>query len=307
MKFLSLYILTGMFEEFLLNLLPQLLHVGTLIGDWLNEHLVNILAILVGAWIIRRFGAKFIARILKYTVRNDLYPNHADREKRMKTLNTLASAIMRVGVYIVVAILLVGEINPSYTTALFASAGLIGVALGFGAKDLINDLVSGIFIITENQYRVGDVIEIGGVSGTVEDITIRTTVLRDLGGDVHHIPNGTIKLTTNMTLGFSGIDESIVVGYDTDIDRLKHIINHVGEQLASDAEFQKMTVEPIHFLRVDGFGDNGIIVRIAGKTASGEQWLVKGELYERLYKEFKRQKIEIPYQHITLDNPSRKK
>ena len=306
MKIPSLYILTGMLEEFLVSLIPQLLHVGTLLGDWLNDHLVNILAILAGAWIVRRFGAKFIARILKYTVRNDLYPNKADREKRMKTLNTLASAIMRVGVYIVVAILIIGEINPSYTTALFASAGLIGVALGFGAKDLINDFMSGIFIITENQYRVGDVIEIGGVSGVVEDITIRTTVLRDLAGDVHHIPNGTIKLTTNMTLGFSGIDENVVVGYDTDIDRLKHLINHLGEQMAADAEFQKKIIEPIRFLRVDGFGDNGIIIKIVGKTASGEQWLIKGELYERLYKALKQHKIDIPSQHITLDKPGKK-
>lgn len=295
-----------MLEDFLVSLVPQLLHVGALIGEWLNDHLVNIFAILIGAWVVRRFGAKFIARILKYTVRNDLYPNKADREKRMKTLNTLSSAVMRVGVYIIAAILIVGEVNPSYTTALFASAGLIGVALGFGAKDLINDFMSGIFIITENQYRVGDVIEIGGVSGTVEDITIRTTVLRNLAGDVHHIPNGTIKLTTNMTLGYSGIDESIVVGYDTDLDRLKHLIDHLGGQLAADAELQKKIIEPIHFLRVDGFGDNGIIIRITGKTTSGDQWLIKGVLYERLYKMLKQHKIDIPSQHITLDS-SRKK
>lgn len=286
----------------LLGLIPKLLALGELLSEWFDDHFVNILAILVGAWLVRRFGAKFISRILKYTVRNDLYPNKADREKRMKTLNTLSGAIMRVGVYIVAAILLIGEINPSYTTALFASAGLIGVALGFGAKDLINDFMSGIFIITENQYRVGDVIEVGGVSGVVEDITIRTTVLRDLSGNVHHVPNGTIKLTTNMTLGYSGIAENLEVGYGTDIEQLKHVINHVGEQLAADADFQKLIIEPIHFLRVDGFGQNGLIIKVVGTTTSGDQWAVKGELYARLYKAFKQHKIEIPYRHITLEN-----
>lgn len=296
-----------MLEDFLLNLFPHLFTVGDVISEWFADHSINIVAILIGAWIVRRFGAKFVARILHFTVRPDLYPNHSDREKRVKTLNTLASAIMRVGVYIIATILLIGEINPSYTTALFASAGLIGVALGFGAKDLINDFMSGIFIITENQYRVGDVIEIGGVSGVVEDITIRTTVLRDLSGDVHHIPNGTIKLTTNKTLGYSGLDENIIVGFETDIEQLKHVINHVGKQIAADADFQKLTIEPVTFLRIDGFSENGLIVKIVGKTTSGDQWTIKGELYERLFKAFKQQKIELPYPHITVDDSRKKK
>ncbi|MBA3758254.1 mechanosensitive ion channel family protein [Candidatus Saccharibacteria bacterium] len=290
-----------MLENLILDILPQILKLGDLLGNWFDEHLINIVAILVGAWLVRRFGAKFIARILKYTVRNDLYPNKSDREKRVKTLNTLGSAVMRVGVYIVATILIIGEINPSYTTALFASAGLIGVALGFGAKDLINDFMSGIFIITENQYRVGDVIEIAGVSGTVEDITIRTTVLRDIADNVHHIPNGTIKLTTNMTLGTSGLYEEVVVRFDTDIEQLVHVINHVGEQLAADADFQRKIIQPPHFLRIDGFGQNGLVVKILGKTVSGEQWAVKGELYLRLLKAFKQHKIILPYQHITID------
>ncbi len=296
-----------MLEDFILSLIPQILNIGELVSRWLDIHLINIVVILIGAWIIRRFGAKFVARVLHFTIRPDLYPNKIDREKRVKTLNTLASAIMRVGVYILAAILIVGEINPSYTTALFASAGLIGVALGFGAKDLINDFMSGIFIITENQYRVGDVIEISGVSGVVEDITIRTTVLRDLGGDVHHIPNGTIKLTTNMTLGFSGIDENIVVGYNTDIEQLKHVINHVGEQIAADAEYKKMIIEPIKFLRIDKFGDNGLDIKIVGKTTAGDQWTIKGVLYERLYKTFAQHRIELPYTHIAVEDFRKKK
>jgi small conductance mechanosensitive channel len=146
------------------------------------------------------------------------------------------------------------------------------------------------------------VIEISNVDGTVEDITIRTTVLRDLDGNVHHIPNGIITVTTNKTLGYSRINENIVVGYDTDLDKLEHVINHIGEEISASVEYKnKITTAP-HFLRVEGFGDNGIVVKIVGKTISGEQWNVKGELYKRLNEAFKKHQIEIPYPHIVHVN-----
>lgn len=298
-----------MLEMWALSLWLKIESLLALVGEWFDEHLVNILAILLAAWIIRRFASSIISNIVNKTVRTDIYPSKIDREKRIKTLDTLVIAIVRVGVYIIAAILLVGEINPQYTTALFASAGLIGVALGFGAKDLINDFMSGIFIITENQYRVGDVIETNGVDGVVEDITIRTTVLRDLDGNVHHVTNGSIKLTTNKTLGYSRVNENVVVGYDTDIAKLEEIINHVGEELAADPKFSPKIVEAPSFLRIDGFAEDGMIVKILAKTVSGEQWEVKGELYKRLKRAFDKHDIEIPYKHVVIDKekPARKR
>jgi moderate conductance mechanosensitive channel len=290
-----------MYEMWVLYFWTKIEELNNLVGRWLDLHLINILAILIGAWIVRHFASRVIRSVVNRTVREDLYPAKTDRQKRIKTLDTLVGAIVRVGVYIIATILIIGEINPQYTTALFASAGLIGVALGFGAKDLINDFMSGIFIITENQYRVGDVIEIVGVSGTVEDITIRTTVLRDLDGNLHHVPNGSIKLTTNMTLGYSCVNENIVVDYDTDIDRLEHVINHVGEEMASDAKLGKKIIEAPHFLRIDGFGENGIIIKILAKTVSGEQWDVKAALYKHLKVAFEKNHIVIPYQHVVYE------
>jgi small conductance mechanosensitive channel len=287
-------------EDWMIHLWPKVEKVGDLLGRWFDAHFVNIMAILVGAWLVRRFGAGLLSRILQHTVRSDLYPTKTDREKRIRTLNSMAGAFMRVGVYIVAAILIVGEVNPEYTTALFASAGLIGVALGFGAKDLINDFMSGIFIISENQYRVGDVIEIGGTSGTVEDITIRTTVLRDLSGNVYHVPNGSVGVTTNMTLGFSQVNEDITVSHDTDIDKLTHVINHVGEELAAVVRLKSKIIDPPHFVRIDGFNTMGMTVKVVGKTLPGEQWMVKGELYRRLKTALDSNGIEIPYQHFAV-------
>jgi moderate conductance mechanosensitive channel len=284
-----------MVDLLVMNIALKLEEIASLIGDWLNEHFVNILVILVGAWLVRHFGTRLFSRLLRHTVRADLYPTKSDRDKRVKTLDSLVGAFTRAAVYVIAAILLIGEINPSYTAALFTSAGLIGAAIGFGAKDIINDFIRGIFIIVENQYRIGDIISAAGVSGIVEDITIRTTVLRDLDGDVHHIPNGSIGVTTNKTAEYSQVNEDIMVGYGTDITKLEHVIGHVGEEIAAHIDFKPKIIDPPHFERIDSFADNGIVVKILARTTPGDQWLVKGELYKRLKTAFERHDIEIPY------------
>lgn len=268
------------------------------ISTWISEHGLNITLILLAAWLLHRFGAKLLSKIISHTVRPDLYPSRIDREKRLKTINSLAGAIVKSAVWVIAGILIIGELNPAYATALFAGAGLVTVALGFGAKNLINDLISGIFIITENQYRVGDVVEIAGVSGVIEDVTIRTTVLRDLDGHVHHVPNGTISVTTNKTLGYSGVNEDIVFEFDTDIDRLTHVINHTGEQLAAKPEFKDKITEAPHFDSFTDFGVAGIVVKIVAKTGAGDQWAVKSELNRMLFKAFKANDLHVANQTL---------
>lgn len=263
------------------------------LGNWFSDHGWAIFGILVTAWLVRRFGAKLIIRGFHRTIRSDLYPTKSDREKRIKTLDGLIHAITRFAVYVIAAIMIISEIGVN-TAPLLASAGILGIALGFGAQSLIKDLVSGIFIITENQYRVGDVIELDSVSGVVEAITIRTTVLRDLSGDQHHVPNGSIIRTTNKTMGFGGIDENIVVGGDTDIKKLVEIINKVGQDLAADPDFTKKVKEPPHFLRIESLNANGIEVKIVGTTGANDSWDVKGELYNRLLRALRAAKIETP-------------
>lgn len=274
-------------------------HLGGDFVQWLSVHGLNIVLILIAAWAARRYGVKLFRSLFKHTLRPDLYSTKSDREKRMKTLNSMSSAFVKVSVYVVAGFMLISEINPGYTTALFASAGLVTVALGFGAQSLIRDVVSGVFIITENQYRIGDEVELkanvwsGTVEGIVEDINLRTTILRDLDGNVHHVPNGSIGYATNRTLGYSRINENVSLALDTDIKLLEHTINHVGQELAADADFKTKILDPPHLARVIGVADGGILVKILGKTTPADQRMIRSEFYKRLLKAFNKNDIRL--------------
>lgn len=266
---------------------------------WLQTHLVDILVILVGALIIRRVATELSKRLLKHIVRPDVYPTKSDREKRIKTLFSLASGVIRLAVYSIAALMIISEIRPDYKTVLFTSAGLIGAVIGFGAQNLIKDLVSGIFIIIENQYRIGDEITlvagagVGEVSGVVEDITIRTTVLRDLSGNVHHMPNGNIGVTTNQTLGFSRMNEDIIVDIKTDIEKLTQVIKQVGEELATLPELENKIIEPPYLANVKGLSGKGISIRVLAKTSPAAQWKIRSEFYKLLKKYFDKHHIKL--------------
>lgn len=271
-------------------------NVGHLLGDWLYLHAVNITIILVAAWVLRHFSVKILSSLLRHTIRSDMFPTKGAREKRLKTLTSMANAVTQVGISIVAVILILGEINPNYANVLFASAGLLTVAVGFGAKDLINDFVTGIFIISEGQYRVGDAVEIAGVSGVVEAVTVRTTVLRDLDGNVHYVPNGDITVATNKTLGFSRINENIAFDASTDIERVTHVINHVGEEMATDTEFKNKMKEAPHVAQVVGYGPTGLIIKVTATTGESDKPAVKSALYQRLHKAFAKNDIKVALQ-----------
>lgn len=271
-------------------------NVGHLLGDWLYLHAVNITIILVTAWVLRHFSAKILSGMLKHTIRSDMFPTKGAREKRLKTLSSMANAVTQVGITLVAAILILGEINPNYANVLFASAGLLTVALGFGAKDLINDFVTGIFIISEGQYRVGDAVEIAGVSGVVEAVTVRTTVLRDLDGNVHYVPNGDITVATNKTLGFSRINENIAFDPKTDIERVTHVIDHVGEEMAASAEFKNKLKEAPHVAQVVGYGPTGLIIKVTATTGESDKPAIKSAMYKQLHKAFAKNDIVVALQ-----------
>jgi small conductance mechanosensitive channel len=295
-----------MWQNFLNKRVNNFEYLGQLVTRWLDQHLVNIIIILIGAYVFRKFGTKSISRIMHKTVRRDLYPTEIDRKKRIKTLDNLIGAMVRAGTWMVAAFMIINELGIN-TAPLLASAGVAGLAIGFGAQSLIKDFVSGIFIITEHQYRVGDIVEIGLVQGTVEAITIRTTIIRDLNGDLHHVPNGTITVTTNKTMDFGSINEDIIVAGDTDLTKLEHIINHVGEEVAAMPELKDMIREAPYFSSVKGFDPLGIRVKVMGKTTTGDAWRVKSEFYRRLAKAFDKQGIEIPYTQLPFERPAKKK
>lgn len=281
-------------------------NVGHLVGDWLYLHAVNITIILVGAWILRHFSAKILSSLLKNTIRSDMFPTKGAREKRLKTLSSMANAIAQVSISAIAVILILGEINPNYANVLFASAGLLTVAVGFGAKDLINDFVTGIFIISEGQYRVGDAVEIAGVTGVVQAVTVRTTVLRDLDGNVHYVPNGDIVVATNKTLGFSRINENIAFAPDTDIDRLTHVINHVGEELVANPDFKNKIKEAPHMAQVVGYGPTGVIIKITATIGESDKPAIKSKMYQELHKAFAKNNIVVASQPLPVMIPGKK-
>ena len=281
------------------NVSKRLNEVWHILIDWAASHLLEIIIIVIGAEIIYQLLTKTVNRIVhRLTHRPDLFPTESDRKKRVKTLDSLINAFLRVLIFIIALIMIINEMGIN-TGPLLASAGIIGVALGFGAQSLIKDFMSGLFIITENQYRVGDVIEVttnaagSVIVGTVEAITIRTTLLRELDGKLHHIPNGNILITTNLTMNYAGINEEITVDRKTDINKLEHVINHVGQEILSEPEIGKKLLEAPHFARIDKITPEGIVIKIFGKTTPGDQWKIKGHFYKKLISSLEKNHIKL--------------
>lgn len=262
-------------------------------GEWLSEHGINIVVIIVGSIILRKVFVTIVIGIFNRVLRNHPFDYDTDRKKRIKTLDSLLNAISKIAVLAIATVMIIDELGIN-TGPLLASAGVLGVAFGFGAQSLIKDFTNGIFIIVENQYRVGDFVELNMVSGVVQAITIRTTILKDFDGNVHHIPNSTITVATNMTYGASGINQDINVDIDTDLDLLEKIINKVGQEIADDENLKPKIKKAPYFAQVVQFNEKGVVVKILGETAPGSQWKVKTELIRRLQTEFIKNGIELP-------------
>ena len=270
--------------------------------SFMNNHGYHILLIIFIAYLTKRFGVEIIMKLLEKTVRNDLYPTKADRTKRLKTLKGMIGAILQAIVTIIAVAMIVSELGVD-TAPLIASAGILGVAIGFGAQSLIKDLTSGLFIIIENQYRVGDTIELNNqIQGEVQAITIRTTVIRNVNGTLFHVPNGTIGWTANKTMSYGGISEEIIFPADIDIEKLSMLIDRVSDKLLEDPEVAKKIKEPPKLSKVLGFHNDGVNIRITGRTGSDNAIEVKDLFYRLLIKELRRAKISIPTTQITVTN-----
>ncbi len=277
--------------------------------DFFKVHSFNIFIILGTAYLLRRFTMIFVRQLVHKAVRPESFKTIQDEKQREDTLVSTVGAGVRVSIWIITGLLLLAEVGIDIAP-LLAGAGIAGVALGFGAQSMVKDYLAGLFILIENQYRVGDVIEINQtVSGLVEQVTLRSTVLRDLDGMVHHVPNGQIEIATNMTMEFANVNLDVGVGYDTDLNKLEKLVNAVGEALSEDPEWQEFIFEPPTFLRVNDFGDSAIEIKITGKTAPMKQWKVTGELRKRLKIAFDKNGIEIPFPQRVVHSvpPSKKK
>jgi small-conductance mechanosensitive channel len=271
----------------------------TPITNWLLEHGTRILIILAVAAVLWFLLRRFLPPLVKRTMVKTRGESKRGIEKRTDTLVGVLNGAGRVLIIIVVVLMVLSELDIPIGPVL-AGFGIAGIAIGFGAQYLIRDLIAGLFILWENQYRVGDVVRVAGIGGLVEEVRLRKTVLRDLDGIVHHIPNGEIKEASNFTRHFSRANLNVSVAYGTDLDHAISVINRVGQELAADANWKEKIITPPQVLRVDNLGDSGIDIKVLGDTKPIEQWAVMGELRLRLKKAFDAEGIEIPWPHTKV-------
>ncbi|MEZ4195352.1 MAG: mechanosensitive ion channel family protein [Candidatus Paceibacterota bacterium] len=262
---------------------------------WLTDHGPRIVLVLVAAFLINRFSGIFIERLIRRIIpANNYNDSEIAERKREDTLIRISVASLRVVVWIMVILILLSEIGINIGP-LIAAAGVVGLAFGFGGQYLIKDLISGFFIILENQYRIGDVVCFDGTCGLVEDITLRSTILRDLDGVVHHVPHGTISRVSNQAKEFARVNINLGVSYSEDLEKVIKVINEVGNTLAEDELWKEHIIKPIQFLRVADFADSSVVVKVLGETVPMQQWAVAGEFRKRIKIAFDQAKIEIPF------------
>ncbi len=271
------------------------------IFDWqtIVGGLIRSAVIIVLALIVYRLITLFTRRLYRHEAREEDPLVKRVREQRAQTvaglLNNVALVTMSVIVFLLVLSSFGLEIGP-----LLATAGIAGLAISFGAQSVVKDVITGAMIIMEGQYAIGDVVKVGDVSGLVEKINLRTTVLRDIRGVVHIIPNGEIAVLSNMTKGWSRAVLDIGVAYKEDVDRVMAVLREIGAELRADPEWGPLMMEDVEIAGVDAFGDSAVVIRMLAKTLPLKQWNVGRELRRRIKNRFDAEGIEIPFPHVTF-------
>ncbi|MFW6324595.1 MAG: mechanosensitive ion channel family protein [Desulfovibrionales bacterium] len=262
---------------------------------WLVTSGVQIVLILLLMVVGLYLNKIFTARLYK------MFEKGKDEEfrKRADTLTSVIRVTLSIAIVTVSLLIIIGEIGIEIGPIL-AAAGILGLAVGFGAQNLVQDVISGFFLLLEDQIRVGDVVEVAGKSGLVEKINLRMCILRDLAGNVHFVRNGKIDIVTNMTKDYSRYVFEIGVAYRENVDEVIEVIREVDEELRSDSQFCGSILEPIEILGLDKFADSAVVIKARTKTKPSQQWAVGREFNHRLKKRFDERNIEIPFPHVTL-------
>ena len=270
--------------------------------DWAIEEFPGIIIMVIALLIILRVARFSISRLKKALIRKaekDEKVDESEAEKRIDTLTGILLGAVRVVLYTVFIIMLLGKFGIDIGP-LLASAGILGLAVGFGAQELVRDYISGFFILLEDQLRAGDVAIINGTGGLVENIGLRTISLRDFSGTVHIFQNGKISSLSNMTKDWSAMVFDIGVAYKENVDQVMEIMKQVGDELQNDDEFGPDIIEPIEVFGLDSFGDSALVIKARLKTKPIQQWTIGREYRRRLKIAFDAQNIEIPFPHTTV-------
>ncbi|WP_455210610.1 mechanosensitive ion channel family protein [Kaarinaea lacus] len=262
---------------------------------------LRVLIILLAAWIGLKVARRVLRKMERHLIELAEKDEHAssEQQKRVETLIRLVRQAIIIVVWVVVGLVILREFGVDIAPIL-ASAGIVGLAVGFGAQNLVRDVISGFFMILENQIRVGDVAIVNGTGGLVEKVNFRTIVLRDLSGTVHVFPNGTINTTANLTSEWSAYVFDIGVAYKEDVDRVMNIMRQVGKELREDDAFGPMMVDDVEIFGVDNFADSAVTIKGRLKTKPIKQWDVGREYRRRLKYRFDAEGIEIPFPHRSI-------
>jgi small-conductance mechanosensitive channel len=276
-------------------------------SDLLSNVFVRLLLILIATVIVHLVVRVSIEHTVRRLVFRERYENKIDEKKREDTL----IGILRTGAAVLIwmiGVLLILDALGANLAALAAGAGLFGIIIGMGAQSTIRDILAGIFILFENQYRVGDIITVSGgttgigTSGVVEDITLRITKLRDLDGTLNIVRNGEASVITNRTFKYSSVVVDVTVTYESDIDKVEELMNKVGLKVAGDEKWKSLTIEPIQFLRIDAFNESGAVARAVGKVAPASQWDVAGAYRRELLDALSKGSVQVGLPQVVVHN-----
>ena len=266
-----------------------------------------ILLILLIALVLMRTAHGTVYRVVRRLLDRETAEGTAQElsavevKKRIDTIDALATNAIRAFVAMIALVMILGKLNLDIGPAV-AGLGVVGIAVGFGAQSLVKDYFNGALILIENQFAKGDVVTVAGVSGAVEDFSLRRTTLRDLNGVVHTVPNGEIRVASNMTRVWARINQDVLVAYGTDIEKATGVVDDVGHAMMADPAWRRRILEAPHVERVEALGEYGITLKILGKVRAPEQWAAGGELRKRLLAAFATHGIEIPRpQRVVLD------
>ncbi len=258
---------------------------------------LRILLIMVIAAILVKISSKLIIKLKQHL--KERADGDAEELKRIDTLGRVFRYIASILIVVIAIVEVLHQLGISIAPIL-AAAGVVGVAVGFGAQSLIKDYFNGFFLLLENQIRQGDVVEAGGKGGFVEEVTLRHIKMRDYDGNVHYVPNGIITTVTNMSRGFAHSVIDIGVAYRENVDEVMQIMREVGEDMRTDEEFQFKILDNLEMAGIDKLGDSAVTIRCRFKVKALEQWTVRREFFKRIKEQFDKRGIEIPYPHLTV-------
>ncbi len=266
---------------------------------WFLDHAPNIIFILVAMIVLYMLVQLMGGRLTKLIADRGVRGSPEERHGRARTLVTAFQQAGSVLILVGGSLMVLDEVGIPIAP-LLGGAAVLGLAVAFGAQNLIKDFFQGFMILLENQYKLNDVIQIGDHSGVVERITLRTTILRGLDGTLHFIPNGQIEAVSNMTHGWSRALFDLGVGYGEDVDRVIEVIRDECSKLRDDPQFGMVILEDMEMLGVDDFADSAVMIKFFIKTIPLKQWSIRRELMRRLKHRFDKEGIEIPFPHRTL-------